>query len=62
MAKINFKELAGKVDSKKVLNLASIAVTIIGAVISNKAQINERNTLKEELKKEIAEELLNGKN
>ena len=62
MKKINFKELAGKVDTKKVLNLASIAVTVIGAVISNKNQANERNTLKEELKKELTEELLNDKN
>lgn len=62
MKKINFKELTGKVNSKAVLNLASIAVTIIGAVINDKARTNERNTLKEELRKEITEELLKEKN
>lgn len=62
MAKINFKELVGKVDTKKVLNIAGIAVTVVGALISNKSQANERNALKEELKKELTEELLNGKN
>ena len=62
MAKINFKELVGKVNTKTVLNVASLAVTIVGALISNKSQANERITLKEELKKELTEELLNGKN
>lgn len=57
MKGIKINELAKKIDAKKVWGLASIAVTIVGAVVSNKTQANERMALKAELKEEILKDL-----
>ncbi|WP_407450061.1 hypothetical protein [Fibrobacter sp.] len=58
MKGIEIKELVKKVDAKKVWGFASVAVTVIGAVISSKNQEAERSALKEELKEEILKEVL----
>lgn len=58
MKGIEIKELVKKVDAKKIWGVASVAVTIIGAVISNKNQEAERSALKAELKEEILKEVL----
>ena len=62
MAKINFKEIVNKVDTKKFLGFASIGVTLIGACLSSMAHENDQKALKEQLKKELTEELLDKKN
>lgn len=51
-----------KVDTKKVLGIAGIAVNIAGAIISSKTQSYDRKLLKAELKQELFEELLKEKN
>lgn len=58
MKGIDIKEIAKKVDAKKVWGFASVAVTIIGAVISSKNQEAERSALKAELKEEILKDML----
>ena len=57
MKDINIKNLFKKIDTKKALGFASIAVAIASTVISNKTQANERLTMKEELKEEILKDL-----
>ena len=62
MKKINLKELAGKINSESLLTVAGLVVTVVGTFISNANETNKQNKLKEEIKKEISEELLNQKN
>ena len=57
MKGIDFKELSKKVNTKKVLGLASIAVAVASTLINNKTQANERIAMKEEIKNELLEYL-----
>lgn len=63
MKKINIKELVGKVNvSETLLTVGGLVVTVVGTMISNANDAKKQNKLKEEIKKEITEELLNQKN
>lgn len=62
MKNFNIKETLGKIDSKTVLSVGSFVLMGLSALVSNKIHENDQKVLKEALKKEITEELLNGKN
>lgn len=63
MKKINLKELAGKFNaSETLLTITGLAITVAGTMISNANDTKKQNKLKEEIKKELAEELLDKKN
>lgn len=51
-----------KFDAKKLLPLASMGLGLLGMVVSNITDANNRNNMKAEIKEELAKELLNNKN
>lgn len=51
-----------KIDLKKVLPMVGGALTLAGMFVSSKIDSNNRNDLKEELKKEVLAELTSDKN
>lgn len=46
-----------KIDSAKVLSIAVTALGVAGTLLSNKVQANDRKAMKEELKKELLNEI-----
>lgn len=51
-----------KLDPKKLLPVASLALGLAGTLISNKIQANERATMKAEIKEELMKDLLKQEN
>lgn len=51
-----------KFDANKLLPLASMGLGLLGMVVSNITDTNNRNNMKAEIKEELAKELLNNKN
>lgn len=50
-----------KIDAKKLLPLLGGALTLAGALVSNKIDSNNRNEMKAEIKDEVLKELLQKK-
>lgn len=46
-----------KFDSGKALNVAVVALSVAGTILGSKVKSNESKAMKEELKKDILEEL-----
>lgn len=50
-----------KIDSKKVLKVGGMVISVAGLLISNLVNKNDRDDLKNELKDEILKEMSNPK-
>lgn len=58
----NLLGFIGKIDARKGLGILTFGMNIGLSLLNGKTQANERKILKDELKKEILEELLKEKN
>lgn len=56
---MKFKDI--KFDGTKVLSVAVAALGIAGTLLSNKVDSNNRKAMKDELKKELLDEITKGK-
>lgn len=56
---MNMKEI--KIDPKKVLSIGVTVLGVAGTLLSSKVEANNRQTMKEELKNELLNELSKGK-
>ena len=48
-----------KLDSAKILSISVTVLGVLGTILSNKVQANDRKAMKLELKNELLEELKN---
>lgn len=54
---MDIKNLISKIDSKKVLSIGVTVLGVAGTLLSTKVDSNNRETLKNQLKEELIQEL-----